>query len=232
MLNFFFLSFTQIFTHWERLNILQVFRQNNTSLKILQEKSPKKVQKKFKKRRRLSSHGTIGYVNKQDDPNYSSICLVSRLRGNSAIIDDRLDVQRQYIFEGGCFGSTSSTSRAAASFFSIRRHREKYRYKGVDGKVRNPALVAIQREVGHVDEIFLLEKEGCLWCVIYGNWTTWVKKTIKGWLKYSPALSKSTQFGILLSNHWRGFAVPEPPEPPKAFAFFLGVTGVFTTSER
>ena len=43
------------------------------------------------------------------------------------------------------------------------------------------------------------------------------------------------QLGILLSNHSRGFAVPEPPEPPeppKAFAFFLGVTGVFTTSER
>ena len=45
-------------------------------------------------------------------------------------------------------------------FFSIRRHREKYRYKGVDRKVGNLAPVAIQREVGHIDEIFSLEKEG------------------------------------------------------------------------
>ena len=39
------------------------------------------------------------------------------------------------------------------------------------------------------------------------------------------------QLGILLSNHSPGFAAPEPPEPPKALAFFLGVTGVLTMSE-
>jgi hypothetical protein len=57
------------------------------------------------------------------------------------------------------------------------------------------------------------------------------EQAIRGWVKYSPALSKSMQLGILLSNHSRGIAVPEPPEPPKAFVFFLGVTGVLTISE-
>jgi hypothetical protein len=49
-------------------------------------------------------------------------------------------------------------------FFSIRRHREKYRHKGVHRKVGNLAPVSIQlerdSEVGHIDEIFSLEKEG------------------------------------------------------------------------
>jgi hypothetical protein len=57
------------------------------------------------------------------------------------------------------------------------------------------------------------------------------EKAIKGWVKYSPGLSKLMQLGSFSSNHSRGFAVPKPPELPKAFAFFLGVTGVFTTSE-
>lgn len=41
--------------------------------------------------------------------------------------------------------------------------------------------------------------------------------------KNIPGLSKSIQFDSLQSNH---SVEDETPDPPKAFLFFLGVTGV------
>lgn len=85
-------------------------------------------------------------------------------------------------------------------------------------------MTCVSRKRRQADKIFAAKKEPIFRCIVDGNWNHKLVKqaeTKKNQM-IVLGLSKSTQLGNLASNH---SAEDEAPEAPKAFIFFLGVTG-------